>query len=61
MSAPLMASRNAEHLESGGAALAALLLPGMQAHDYVHAAVAQVQRVRVALAAVTNDGRPSCL
>ena len=56
MSAPLMASGDAQHLQSRRRCLGRALAARVQTHGYVHAAVAQVERVRVALAAVTDNG-----
>ena len=48
--------RDAQHLEARGSGLGRALAARMQAHHHVHAAVAQIQRMRVALASVTDDG-----
>ena len=45
-----------QHLESGGFGFGAALAAGGQADHHVEAGIAQVQRVRVALAAVADDG-----
>ena len=56
-SAALAASAVGHHSAGPAAsAFAQLLLPSIEADDHVDARVAQIQRVRVSLAAVADDG-----
>ena len=55
-SAALAASAVVSTFSPAASALALLLLPAVQADHHVDAGIAQVQRVRVALAAVADDG-----
>ena len=56
MSAALAASRGSHHFQAGGFRLGPRLAAGVQADHHVHAGIAQVQRVGMALAAVADDG-----
>ena len=55
-SAALAASATVSTLKPAAVALASLLLPAYKPDHDVHAAIAQVERVRVALAAIADDG-----
>ena len=51
-----MASATGRTFRPADVALATLLLPWVQTNDYADAAIAQIERVGVPLAAVTDNG-----